>query len=75
MASVDHGRQHVRADFTTPHCGAEGVFQRLNAHPFGGAGLQAIDSDCIRVGLINFIGDDEALTIGELVKVRLIFIS
>ena len=67
MAGIDHGRQHVRADFSTPHCGANSVFQRLNARAFGGAGLQTIDPDCIRVGLINFISNDKALTIGELV--------
>ena len=50
MAGVDHGRQHVRADFTTPHCGANSVFQRLNARAFGGAGLQTIDPIAFALG-------------------------
>ena len=75
MAGVDHGGQHVRADFSTPHCGADCVFQRLNTGAFGGAGLQAIDAECIGIGLIEFVGDDEALTIGELVEVHLIFVG
>ena len=61
MAGVDHGRQHVRADFTTPHCGADGIFQRLGTPVPRYAGLQTT-TRLVPRWADQFYSNDEALT-------------
>ena len=70
MAGVDHHGQHVRADFTAPHGGADGVLESLNAASIQGTGFDDLMPGQLKLmRLINFVGDKNTFFAAEFIEV------